>query len=497
MLIIPIGHEDNSVRRLPWVTFTLMAVCVAVHILVTVQTSAIAKQIQTKFVEFAVLCIQHPSLEPDHDAMVRLLGERTATRFSQELESLREQMSLTGATEATEEDQARFDALALDLAHLKESLPSQRLGYVPAEGNFLGLLTSMFVHSGWFHLIMNMLFLYLLAPFIEDVWGRPLFLGFYLLAGVFSASMFGVHYPHLSVPLIGASGAIAGVMGAFLVRYWKTRIEFFYLIFFFVRGTFKAPAFVMLPLWFVLELFNARAMDVANPGGGGGVAHWAHVWGFLFGVAVALVMLKTRTEERHLSPRIEAQIKPADAVLGPLEDILALKRQRRDEPAFTQALALARSNPGREDIIRVLWGLSVDLGRESEAAPLFSAFVEREVRRNQMDAALGDFRSLKRAGQDGAIGPGARIALIQYLQRTNAADQALDILGDTLSRLDGNAPAGILVESAKLAAALNSPKLALEAIGLCLLCPDVPPDQKQRFMEYQEKIRRKMTSHPR
>ena len=147
------------------------------------------------------------------------------------------------------------------------------------------LITYQFLHGGFLHLFGNLFFLFLAGPFIEDVWGRPVFAAFYLTAGALSALMFALRYPELDEPLIGASGAVAGVMGAFLVRYWKTRIRFLYFFIPFRPGTFTAPAWLMLPLWFARELVFAQAWDVASPGtGGGGVAHWAHVWGFAFGL---------------------------------------------------------------------------------------------------------------------------------------------------------------------------------------------------------------------
>ncbi len=487
MMIIPIGHESDTVRRLPWITFGIMGLCVGVHILVSVQMASARKNLEGKLTEFVTFCLEHPSLSPSREVTVRLMGEANADRFLGMLEQLREQTGAE-ALPATEEDQARYDEITLELAHEAEQFPTRRLGYVPAEKNIPGLFSYMFVHGGLFHLLGNLLFLYLTAPFIEDVWGRPFFLGFYLLAGVFSAVMFGVHYPRLAAPLIGASGAIAGVMGAFLVRYWKTKIEFFYFIFFFVRGTFHAPAFIMLPLWFGLELFNARIMDTVNPGAGGGTAHWAHVWGFAFGAGVALVLMKLQVEKKYISPKIEAQVQTTDSVTAGLDEVLNLKMRRLYGDAFDRAMGLANQNPGRDDVARMLWGLAVETGRQDLAARSMARLVEREVRRENLPTAVEDYRSLRRDVPEAQVDPAVKLALARHLAQSDGADEARELLSESLSRLDAAAPPGTLIEAVKLSASLNSPGLARKAIEICLLSPEVPADQKARFKQFRDQL---------
>src|SRR5439155_12112088 len=112
-------------------------------------------------------------------------------------------------------------------------------------------------------------------------------------------------HPDSEIPLVGASGAIAGLMGAFLVRYARTRIRFAYLIAPSMRGTFDAPAWVMLPLWFGQQIFFAALTDSSS---GGGVAYLAHVAGFAFGAAIAGAIAWLEIEARWLRPRLEAAV---------------------------------------------------------------------------------------------------------------------------------------------------------------------------------------------
>ncbi len=131
----------------------------------------------------------------------------------------------------------------------------------------LDVFTSMFLHAGWLHLLANMLVLYLAGPFLEEAWGRKLYAGFYVAAGLFAGGMYALLERQLQAPLIGASGAVAGVLGAFLLLRGKSRIRF--AVIFGLIGTFTAPAWIMLPLWFVGELLDALAGDVAAAGAGG------------------------------------------------------------------------------------------------------------------------------------------------------------------------------------------------------------------------------------
>ena len=146
-----------------------------------------------------------------------------------------------------------------------------------------------------------MWFLWLCGVNLEDRWGRWLFLPFYLCAGVAGALLHRALAPDAFVPVIGASGAIAGAMGAFLVTMARTRISFAYVLLISFRpraGTFQSPAYVMLPLWLGSELLGAWLKP------GDGTAHWAHVGGFAFGAAVAAVLkLSCRTQARRPDER--------------------------------------------------------------------------------------------------------------------------------------------------------------------------------------------------
>ncbi|MBU1298003.1 MAG: rhomboid family intramembrane serine protease [Bacteroidetes bacterium] len=156
---------------------------------------------------------------------------------------------------------------------------------------FLPLFTSMFMHGGWLHLIGNMLFLYVFGDNIEDRLGHLRYLLFYLLAGLGAAFTQIFINPVSQIPMVGASGAIAGVLGAYILLFPTARILTLIPIFFFIQLV-ELPAYLFLGIWFIMQLVSGM-LSLGIGADAGGVAWWAHIGGFATG-AVLLVFLKRR-----------------------------------------------------------------------------------------------------------------------------------------------------------------------------------------------------------
>jgi membrane associated rhomboid family serine protease len=147
------------------------------------------------------------------------------------------------------------------------------------------VFTSMFMHGGLLHIAFNMLFLWIFGNNVEDSMGRPRFLLFYLLAGIAAGYAQALLNPDATLPAIGASGAIAGVLGGYILLYPRARVlTLVFIVFFFTL--IEIPAMIVLAVWFILQAIPAVG-QVATPdvAGGAGVAYWAHVGGFAFGLA--------------------------------------------------------------------------------------------------------------------------------------------------------------------------------------------------------------------
>jgi membrane associated rhomboid family serine protease len=156
--------------------------------------------------------------------------------------------------------------------------------------HWITILTAMFMHGSWSHIIGNMVFLWAFAPEIEDAMGRGRYLIFYLLGGLVAMLAQVLAAPHSTVPNLGASGAIAAVMGAFIVTYPRDRIKAVLFIFIFVKVTF-IPAALLIGVWFLSQIVHAGAVAQVQTGG---VAYLAHVGGFIFGAVTARLFETSR-----------------------------------------------------------------------------------------------------------------------------------------------------------------------------------------------------------
>ena len=170
---------------------------------------------------------------------------------------------------------------------------------VHAVPKYWTVLTSMFMHGGWFHLIGNMLFLWVFGNNIEDATGHGRFLVFYLLCGVAAAAAQTFISPHSVVPMVGASGAISGVLGAYLLLYPKVRVHTLIILPIYIT-TVALPAWVMLGYWILLQVLSG--LGSLSEVEGGGVAFFAHVGGFVTGLVLVRLFASDDVLRRRPTP---------------------------------------------------------------------------------------------------------------------------------------------------------------------------------------------------
>lgn len=181
--------------------------------------------------------------------------------------------------------ETRMDASSLQAFIFTWGLIPSRLLADPSAG-WLVIFTSMFLHGGWFHLISNMWILFIFGANVEARLGRIRYLFFYLLCGTAAALLQSHILPASGRPMIGASGAIAGVLGAYLILFPRSRIASLVPLFF-IFTIVEIPAFVFLLFWIVTQIYSG--LFAMQGGGGSGIAWWAHIGGFIFGIIVVSI----------------------------------------------------------------------------------------------------------------------------------------------------------------------------------------------------------------
>jgi membrane associated rhomboid family serine protease len=269
-------------------------------------------------------------------------------------------------------------------------------GFVPAQFNFPKIFSSIFLHGGWMHLIGNMLFLWLAGAVLEQDIGWKKFLALYLVFGL-AAALF--HYsldPGSQAPCIGASGAIAGLMGAFLIRFYKTKIVFLFFMILFVRfftKKFRVPAYICIPLWFLDQLLSAKSgLNV-------GVAFGAHIGGFVVGACMIIVLqsaewIPPANPEGDEEDFIKASLKKVqnlenreeiirNATTNDLETLLAIVRVEPDNSAAMMALARIQFESGAVNDSAVSFNRALDMALSSQDTEnttlIYTAIKRREL----------------------------------------------------------------------------------------------------------------------
>lgn len=461
-MILPLTHERSTVSKLPWVSFTIIGLCL-VAFFATQGALEESAGFSAGIEDALEYYFAHPYLKLDP----RIVPPESRPLLEKALGDEGNRATSFGSATASME-QETLDRMTRDWVDQTNRNALWRNGLIPAHIRPPSLITHMFLHGGWAHLLGNLFFFYLLGPFVEDVWGRKWFTAFYLGAGLCAGLLYAAHYPHLYRPMIGASGAIAGVMGAFLVLHGRTKIKFFYYLGI-LFGTFHAPAWLMLPLWFLIELGTATSTDRVAPGGVlGGTANWAHVWGFAFGVAAALVLKRFKVGE------VDDSVAPLTETEAALDDARQAEEKGDLEEAWRALSEAVRREPGNREVLAAAWDVAVKRGRAAEAAPVGQRLVRAEIQAGAVEEAVTHFRQL-RAAAPGAVDLPAAVRLIEECLRKEWKEDATDILRTAAGALGPGAPLGLTLKLVRLAAPIDK-QLHQDVVETALRRTDLTPE---------------------
>jgi membrane associated rhomboid family serine protease len=351
------------------------------------------------------------------------------TKYENTLQA-RDGSSDTGSLIGSSAMLAEWKALRAKERSIADGNVFNRFGLIPNRMNRLyTLFTHLFIHGGVWHLLGNMLFLWVVGCLLEDSWGRIPFLVFYLAGGAFAGLVHCFQDTTSSMPLVGASGAIAAAMGAFTIRHFWTKIKFFYffiLIFKPYVGTFYLPAFVFLPVWFIGQMV-LRYLD-GYLGGVTNVAYTAHIAGFSAGLIAALAMRITGFEERFLTPAVRKTQVKAGVLRDPRFDrACELLERGNHESARAVFDKLLDDRPQDVDTIRDI----AFLYREKGLSDDYAAFGEKALRlmilKGSMEEAARFAIELIRGGNGNRVNATYLMRVAKWLTERESYGEAYDI----------------------------------------------------------------------
>ena len=395
-MLVPIGHENMSARRWPVITIGLILVNLLIfagthrtveqqdsqlwkvkkHILIlaaTHQNLVLAPKIrgyvdgyQSQFPDYwATLQNPNSGITDEWDARIRQIDDPAAL-------------------------QAEMDSLGGQYSQLAASSITERYAFSPSQRSPITYLSSTFLHVDWWHVIGNMWFLWLAGFVLEDAWGRPLYLLVYLAAGAMACQFNAWVNPASIVHSVGASGAIAGLMGAFLVRFpkMKIRMMWFFDLGLFPFSRFWMRAYWLLPIWVLMEIdYGMGPRD--------GIGHWAHVGGFLFG-GIAAVALRYSGLEHRMNKAIEEQVAwTADPEISQAGELM--EHHKFDEAAATLNHYLTTKPDSVEawNLLRAVYWRASNISAYREAT---GKLCDLHVRSREYETAWQDYEDFLNAG---------------------------------------------------------------------------------------------------
>ena len=439
---LPIGNENSTVRRVPWVTFSIMAVNVFVFYVTLPVVGGQLDELSKLGTRIEQFVLKHQELLADEKIREKL--SEIGMMSKMERDAIAEQLRKSPETDA----QYKVWLGGIEGEKLRDELDQKLTAFNEARQNSLWyqyglapngkwqphqLITAAFLHDGALHLFGNLIFFFAIAFSLEDLWGRGVFLGFYLLGAV--ASCIPSLVSPVPMPSIGASGAISATAGAFLLRLPRTRIKllcvpiltpvwWLRLLCGFRKLIVMVPGYVYLAAFFI-EQFARPYLD-KKAGSVSNVAYSVHIAGFVFGLGFALLMKASKYEEQHINPKIEAMVSfsAAPAVTQALEaldkgDALTAERKLRahlsKQPNDTNALLAA---------IQV-YQQSANFDRLNA---MYARLIRHHLANQDREAALYAYDSLLSAFPDNNVAPRipARdwLSICEYLRESGMNQEA-------------------------------------------------------------------------
>ena len=403
-MLIPLRHENMEGRRWPVISIALVLINLVVFLLTHGQIEDQSPKNGEVRAHILLLAAMHPELKmpPDVQQFVTTFEQQNPGTWREAESPNRDVADAWDARIRLLEDQTalqqEMDSLADQFSSVQQTSVLEQYAFTPAHPKPIAYLTANFLHGGWLHLIGNMWFLWLAGAILEDTWGRVIYPILYLVAGAAALQFHAWLNPGSLAPTLGASGAVAALMGAFLVRFPKTKIEV--AVVFGLRSLsnlalgkgirFKAAAYWLLPLWLLMEIFSGALF-----GSFSGVAHWAHVGGFVFG-ALAALGLRHSGLEHKVNQAIDAKVTwTADP--GLVEATEQMEKGKLDEAIATLERYIV-AKPNSIDAYSLLQQIHWRKNNIPAYRDAIVKLCQLHLKAQDFDAALQDYDEYQNSG---------------------------------------------------------------------------------------------------
>ncbi len=491
-MLLPIGSDQARTRR-PRLTITIMAVCFVAYVLIYwlhqvygLYAAPFHRDLGKIESRLMLEYLESRGEEHPQTRLRRIYKSRgEARRFQEEFRKAMEE----GEVVPRDSRQYRQWEEAYTRARkARRRDPVYLLGYVPADVNPTSILTHMFIHGSFWHWFGNMYFLWLVGLSLEDIWGRKYFGLLYLAGGVAAALTHHAINVGSQVPVVGASGAIAALMGAYTIRFNHARLRFV-----FFKWQFWLKAWIPLGFWFAREVYYG----LVSWGQFTGVAVWAHIGGYAFGVVAVLVLKRVKAEETFIARSLTEQDKRdrrreekktlkkqvAPQRSEELEQGIEARKRGEHKQAVDWLHKAVLKNPddfdAREELIRIYHNLE----RREECAKEIGELIQRFIQRRETDKALGWYNELIRLGISAKAGDEWKLLIGQELQKREDFEQAIRAYHEFASRSprDPRAPKALFNIASILADKLEKPENALQFYDhLRARYPDWMPEEVEK-----------------
>jgi membrane associated rhomboid family serine protease len=442
-MILPLAHENLRGRRWPLVTVAIVAVNTVLFLFTN---GPMQRQIAgTGRVEMHILLLNaafpDAPLTPAASQIIEAFKFQHANIYNEIASPNRTQFldswdqHIHSKDFSSDNANAEMSSLCSQLVQAQSTSIAWNYAFHPVHAFARTYITATFLHGGWLHLIFNMWFLWLAGTILEDLWGRIIYPIFFLATGALAWAVHGAVYPHSIVPALGASGAIAGLMGAFLARFPKTRIRLGWVLW--VRIVkFYVPAYIVLPAWLFIQVFwgmLARALGTE-----GGIAYWAHIGGFAFG-ALGVFILKTTGLEHSADKAIEAKVTwTADPLIVRANDSLAANDPG---PAIAALQQLVKQKPDSMDGWDLLLRAQERTGDLQGQKETLAALCPLRVMAGELEQAVVEYQQYKNLGGT-TLPRGVWQELCRYFESRQSWEAAVEEY-EKLARANSSVRAGV------------------------------------------------------